>query len=104
MAAYMNFSAQTQVLSSLAGVPKRETCPKTWERLQVVPMLEKRQKGRARLKGLLRRPDSVPTGCGGWPAGREGGLRVPLPAAGIAFVRATAQAAALPRCALLTAA
>lgn len=30
MAAYMNFSARTQVLSSPAGVPKREPCPKTW--------------------------------------------------------------------------
>ncbi|XP_072731864.1 uncharacterized protein [Ciconia boyciana] len=70
-AKYMNFFEQTQVLSSLAGVPRWETHPEIWEWLQAVPMLEKRQKGRATFKCLLRRPDSVPSGCGSWPGGRR---------------------------------
>lgn len=43
----------SQVLSSPAGIPYGETHPETWEWLQGVPMLEKRQTGRASLKCLL---------------------------------------------------
>lgn len=96
----MNFIGRAQVLSSLAGVPKAETCPAAWERLQGVPMLEERQKWRARLKRLLGRPDSVPSGCGSWPKGREScGWHCLLQIGWVLSVSlegATAQAAALP--------
>ena len=81
----MNFLERTQVLSSLAGVPKWETRPETWERLQAVPVLEKRQKGRARLRCLLRGPDSIPRGVGAGPAGGKVGGG--MPAAGMVCVR-----------------
>ncbi|KAM6247469.1 uncharacterized protein M6G45_010138 isoform 1-T3 [Spheniscus humboldti] len=75
-AAYTSFFGGTQVLSGLAGVPKRETRPETWQRLQAVPVLEKRQTGGARLTCLLGGPDSVPAGgresWGGSPCCRGG--------------------------------
>ena len=80
----MNFFERTQVLSSLAGVPKWETHPETWERRQAVPMLEKRQKGTARLRCLLGGPDSIPRGVGAGPGGGKVGGG--MPAAGMVCV------------------
>ena len=102
----MNLFEQTQVLSSLAGVPRWQTRPEPWEHLQAVPMLEKRQKGRARLRCLSRRPDSVPSGCGSWPGGRESwGQHCLLQGwvLSVCLEGATGQAAALPPRALLLA-
>ena len=70
----MHLIERTQVLSGLAGVPNWETHPKTWERLQAVLTLEKRQERSARFRWLLRRPDSVPWRGWSWPVGwRVGG-------------------------------
>lgn len=89
----MNFFERTQVPSSLAGVPKWERRPKIWERLC---MLEKRLKGRARSRCLLRGPgpDSFPSG---WELAQgEGELGGALPAAGMFFGVSLKGAAALP--------
>lgn len=63
-----------------------------------MPMLEKRQRGRARFRCLRRGPDSVPSGCGCWAGeGELGGHSLTQGwVLSVLLKGATGQTAALP--------
>ena len=82
---YMNFFERTQVLSSLAGVPKWETRPETGSACKQCPCWRKGRRGEqgsgVSSEGLTPSPRGVGTGPAG---GRVGGG---MPAAGMVCVR-----------------